>query len=115
MFKRPAQRIILCASVLACSHKPEGHEFVGHYVKWPSQGEFQPCGKPDTWWVTSDSTVPPETLLVFAQGPPPSQMFARLRGDTTGLGRYGPARAFPRQLLRRQTLALRPASERDCR
>jgi len=114
MFRHSLQLLVSCAGIFACAHKPTGHEFVGHYLKGLGNGEFQPCGTSDTWWVAWDSAAPPETLMVFAEGNPPSQMFARLRGDTTSPGRYGPLGTYRRQLLLRQTLELRPATSGDC-
>jgi len=114
MSKHSLQLLAVCTGVCACVREPPGPQYVGHYLKGLGNGEFQPCGTSETWWVAWDSTVPPETLVVFAQGKLPSQLFARLRGDTTALGNYGPLGRYPRQLLLRRTVELRPARRGDC-
>ena len=112
--RRHLQLAGLCGILCSCGRHPPGRDFVGHYVKGLAGREFQVCGMPDTLAVVWDSAFPPETLMVFTQGPAPTQWFARLRGDTTGPDSTDSQRPSHRRLLLRKTIEIRPARKGDC-
>ena len=96
-----------------------------------SQIVFQPCGAHEKWLTVLDSSfaanMETDTAMVFvAQGdsttpdpasllPVPPTTFVILKGDTSGIGKYGPHGEYKRRVLVRDLDSLPSAERAKCR
>jgi hypothetical protein len=103
--------------------RANAERFTGYYTAAFERSTFQPCGTSEQWWVEFDTlsnldshVFPrlarlderPDSLLGEAH------VFARLKGDTSGTGKFGHLGQYSRRLHVIDVIDLQPWTDIAC-
>ena len=98
-------------------------EVAGRYEYGWEKSSFRPCGSRDHWWVVPQDSVVAQQLRVTTKAaregrqstPDQGLLFARFRGDTSGIGKYGHLARYRREFRLSEVIEFRDSIPTECK
>ncbi|HEX5726588.1 MAG TPA: hypothetical protein VFX98_14025 [Longimicrobiaceae bacterium] len=105
---------LLALAFLAGAAPQDPETYAGHYtVSWEVVS-FRPCGSSEAWWVADAGELGSRYRAVLG-GSEFGTVYARVRAEVSGRGRFGHMGQYTRLLSVKEVLEVRERGDGDCR
>ena len=104
--------LLLSLALVQCIVKGEGETVQMGFFSWGFEASaFTPCGSDERWWTGGADLVQRYNALGVE---PYEEVYVRLRGKLSGIGKYGHLGTYNRQFDVTEVLEIRKKREGDC-